>query len=369
MNTRLQVEHPVTELITGLDLVAWQLMVAAGEPLPLKQEEIVISGHAVEVRLYAEDPRHEFMPQTGRVLRWHVPHYEGVRVDHGIQESQSISAHYDPMLAKIIAIGYNRETAIRRLASAVQDTQLLGVNSNKHFLHCVLRHSAFLKGEATTAFIERYFNSPAGERSTEPGLATLARAALLYYQRSEYRSQSITGGWRSASASVCQFILTFNNQNYPVQLTDDNGRYTVELASESVELRLVTINETHCVVVEDTVREAFCFAFDGNTLYLDNGTGHFCFDDITHNPAVVADSAGSGQLKASMDGVIRDVLVKEGETVEQGQPLLILEAMKMELPLKSGVTGIVKSISTQLGQQVKSKQLLATIVECATEMG
>jgi geranyl-CoA carboxylase alpha subunit len=129
MNTRLQVEHPVTELITGLDLVAWQLKVVAGETLPLEQKDITLTGHAMEVRLYAEDPRNQFMPQTGDILKWQLPKTEGIRLDHGIREGQTISSHYDPMLAKVISYGSNRDEARRRLACAVEDTVLLGINN------------------------------------------------------------------------------------------------------------------------------------------------------------------------------------------------------------------------------------------------
>ncbi|MGY0623470.1 MAG: acetyl-CoA carboxylase biotin carboxylase subunit, partial [Paraglaciecola chathamensis] len=150
MNTRLQVEHPVTELITGLDLVEWQLRVAAGEMLPLTQEDVSLNGHAIEVRLYAEDPRQNFMPQTGNILVWQYPEREGIRVDHGIHCGDTVSAHYDPMLAKVIAFGPDRATAARRLASAIEDIQLVGVNTNRRFLLNVLRHPAFINAEATT---------------------------------------------------------------------------------------------------------------------------------------------------------------------------------------------------------------------------
>jgi len=172
MNTRLQVEHPVTELITGQDLVAWQIKVASGEPLPLSQDQIQLSGHAMEVRLYAEDPRNNFMPQTGQVQRWDLPDSDGVRIDHGIRQGQPVSPHYDPMLAKIIAYGSNREEARRRLACAVEDTTLLGVNNNKRFLANILRHPVFASGEATTAFIEQHFSDDCSLQAAPPSPKT-----------------------------------------------------------------------------------------------------------------------------------------------------------------------------------------------------
>jgi geranyl-CoA carboxylase alpha subunit len=159
MNTRLQVEHPVTEMVTGQDLVAWQIAVAAGDVLPLQQEDIKLSGHAVEVRLYAEDPRNNFLPQTGSALVWEYPEGPGIRIDHGLAQGQQISPFYDPMIAKLIAHGDDRAQACRMLASAVQDSTLLGVNNNKLFLQNILRHPVFLAGEATTAFIEQHFQA------------------------------------------------------------------------------------------------------------------------------------------------------------------------------------------------------------------
>ena len=143
MNTRLQVEHPVTELVTGLDLVAWQIKVARGEPLPLTQDQVQLTGHAMEVRLYAEDPAQNYMPQTGPVLRWQPASGDGIRIDHGLVEGAEIGSHYDPMLAKIIAVGDSREDARRRLIRAVQDTTLMGVNDNRQFLAAILAHPVF----------------------------------------------------------------------------------------------------------------------------------------------------------------------------------------------------------------------------------
>jgi geranyl-CoA carboxylase alpha subunit len=157
MNTRLQVEHPVTELVTGQDLVEWQLRVANGELLPLQQHEITLSGAAIEVRLYAEDPGANFLPQTGKVLRWQPANIPGVRIDHGMREAGEVSPHYDPMVAKVIAYGKTRTDAARLLARALDDTVLLGVNHNKQFLTNLLRHPVFISGDTSTAFIEQHF--------------------------------------------------------------------------------------------------------------------------------------------------------------------------------------------------------------------
>jgi geranyl-CoA carboxylase alpha subunit len=372
MNTRLQVEHPVTELITGLDLVEWQLRVASGEPLPLSQPEITLTGHAVEVRLYAEDPRNDFMPQTGKVLQWHTPADEnparlGVRVDHGIQQGQTVSPFYDPMLAKLIAFGENREVAIRRLGSAVEDSCLLGVNHNKLFLQRVLRHPVFNQGEATTAFIEQHFANDCSMSETTPSVETLARAALLFYQRGEtMQPQYSTANWSSSAGNRYLAKLEFDGKPYSVQLHREQRqgqgrRYVMQVSASTVIIELVSSDNNRCVMIEDGVRNHYAFAFDNDSLYLDDGRGHFRFDDIAHLPAVIAGGAGSGQVKASMDGAIVEVLVASGQLVEQGQTLVILEAMKMEHRLKAAVSGVVDTVLIKPGQQVKSKQLLVNI--------
>ncbi|BFM17993.1 geranyl-CoA carboxylase subunit apha [Maricurvus nonylphenolicus] len=362
MNTRLQVEHPVTELITGLDLVAWQLKVAAGETLPLTQEQVELTGHAVEVRLYAEDPRNNFMPQTGQVRLWDYPSERaGIRMDHGIQTGQQVSPFYDPMIAKVIAYGDNRAEAIRRLASAVQDTQLLGMNNNKLFLQNVLRHDVFGAGEATTAFIEQHFSADVSMDQKEPSANTLAKAAMLYFHRSIDANQDKHFSWGRASTQTYSYKLAFDGKATVVNLTNAGSQLEISVGDESASLACISLEENTCVFIENGVRETLNFAFDSKTLYLDDGTGHFILEDVTQQPAAAAGGAGSGQAKASMDGAIVEVLVSEGDTVEAGQTLVVLEAMKMEHAIKAGISGTVSVISCNAGQQVKSKQLLVTV--------
>jgi geranyl-CoA carboxylase alpha subunit len=382
MNTRLQVEHPVTELITGLDLVAWQIKVAAGETLPLSQDDLALQGHAVEVRLYAEDPRNNFMPQTGQVRLWSCPErlkrpeHAGIRIDHGIRTGQEVSPFYDPMIAKVIAFGDNRDEAIRRLASAVEDIQLLGINNNKLFLQNLLRHRVFADGEATTAFIEQHFSSDVSMDRDQPSSATLAKAALLYFQRAINQGEDTKFHWSRAAAQSYVYTLAFDGKPNVVRLTEHEQHFAItvdeagaEQASaeqecaeqKSTVLEFVCLDENSCVVVENGVRETLSFAFDDTTLYLDDGSGHFILEDVTHQPAAAVAGAGSGQIKASMDGAIVEVRVKEGDAVEAGQTLVVLEAMKMEHPLKAGISGTVTAISCDAGQQVKSRQLLASV--------
>ena len=195
MNTRLQVEHPVTELITGTDLVAWQLDVAAGKPLPLTQEEITLTGHAMEVRLYAENPSQNFMPQTGHIQQWLPASGTGVRIDDGIRSGQEVTSYYDPMLAKIIAYGKDRDEARRRLIRAVEDSLLTGVHTNKNWLAAILKHENFAAGDSTTAFLSD-FGDDANLQPTAPALAIQGLAALLL------RNSLASSNWRSTRIIV-----------------------------------------------------------------------------------------------------------------------------------------------------------------------
>jgi geranyl-CoA carboxylase alpha subunit len=358
MNTRLQVEHPVTELITGLDLVEWQLLVAAGEQLPLSQDEISLTGHAVEVRLYAEDPRDNFMPQTGTVLQWDTPMREGVRVDTGIKTGQVISPHYDPMIAKVITFGKTRDIAIRKLASAIQDSNIIGVNTNKFFLQNILRHPLFIAGDATTAFIEQHFTADISMDVAIPSLETIALAAMIYYQQGKQAGNN----WRSSSANGCSLILDYNETSYAVNLAESDNNFTVRVDDQSTSFTLVAMTNSECIIVSNNLRRCCTFAKQDTTVYLDDGNGHFIFTDVTHMPAA-AGGSGSGQVKASMDGAIVDVLVKAGDTVAVGQTLVVLEAMKMEHQLKAGIGGVVEAVNTAVGQQVKSKQVLVVVAE------
>lgn len=357
MNTRLQVEHPVTELITGLDLVEWQLRVAAGEMLPLTQEDVSLNGHAIEVRLYAEDPRQNFMPQTGNILVWQYPEREGIRVDHGIHCGDTVSAHYDPMLAKVIAFGPDRATAARRLASAIEDIQLVGVNTNKRFLLNVLRHPAFINAEATTAFIEQHFTEHASTQNTALAIGTLARAAMIYFQHPSFGQPS----WSSAAPQVYHFTLKINEQAHAVQIQKQEDSYLVKSEAQETELTLVSHGANQAVVIEEGIRQGFSYALQEKTLFLDDGSGHYRIDDITQLPASVSEQNASGEINAVMDGVIVDVLAKEGDAVEAGQLMVVMEAMKMEHQLKALSTGRVTEVRAAIGQQVKSKELLVTI--------
>ena len=367
MNTRLQVEHPVTELITGQDLVAWQIRAAAGQPLPLQQDEIRLTGHAMEVRLYAEDAAHNFLPQTGQVLRWEPELLDGVRIDHGLVEGQAISPFYDPMLAKIIAYGATRDDARRKLVRAVEECVLLGVNGNQRFLANLLANPEFASGNATTAFIAEHFNADPSLTAQAPAASELAiAAALLYQQSANARAhQRELAGWRSAGSAPWQFTLKHGEQkhriNLEVQLAGSQPSLLATVGDTQVSLTLLASDGRWLTLELDGIRRRIAYQQQGEQLWLYGHYGNLELLDVTHEPAGGQNAASSGAVKAPMDGAIVDVLVSEGERVSKGQLLVVLEAMKMEHPMKAGVDGTVRRIGISKGDQVKNRQLLVEI--------
>ncbi|MBV6825531.1 acetyl/propionyl/methylcrotonyl-CoA carboxylase subunit alpha [Pseudomonas sp. PD9R] len=362
MNTRLQVEHPVTELITGLDLVAWQLAVAEGQPLPLRQEQVQLNGHAMEVRLYAEDPARDFLPQTGRITAWEPATQSGVRIDHGLIEGQSISPFYDPLLGKLIAHGATREEARRKLLRAVQDSVLLGVQSNQRVLANLLDHPQFISGEFSTGFIPRNFADHSCLRPQVPSDAELAIAAALFYQASAQVHPASLAGWRNNASVPLHYRLGLEDQAWSVELNAMPGEvYRIQIASRSLELKIIECDGHWATLVIDGVRTRHAYRLEAGQLCLFTRPGSLRLTDRTQALVSSQVSISSGTLKAPMDGAIVDVLVSEGSVVSKGQLLVVLEAMKMEHPLKSGIDGVLKRLQVRVGDQVKNRQILLEV--------
>ncbi|MET0984523.1 MAG: acetyl/propionyl/methylcrotonyl-CoA carboxylase subunit alpha [Steroidobacteraceae bacterium] len=363
MNTRLQVEHPVTELVTGLDLVEWQLRVAAGEPLPLPQEQIELRGHAIEVRLYAEDPRNNFLPQTGLVQRWRLPQVEGLRVDTGIREGQAVSAFYDPMLAKVMAHGPDRRTAARRLAKALEDLTLFGVTNNRAFLAEILRHPAFLAGQATTAFIEQHMGEAPSLRKRAPDEYAYALAALLFF----CQGSTPFSGWSAAQSEATRIRLTDDEEASAVVRIRQTGSRRFEIAGDSGshEISVEALSDRELRFELDSVRAAVHYQLDRGELTLDWQSRTFRFRDTTLAAANKTGANANGELKAPMDGSIVAVLRENGTPVKAGEAVLVIEAMKMETQLRAPFDGMVSGITVSRGHQVKTRQVLAKVI--ATE--
>jgi len=327
MNTRLQVEHPVTEAITGLDLVEWQLRVARGEPLPLGQEQVRFHGHAIEVRLYAEDAYAGFLPQTGRVDVWRPATGPGVRIDHGMKDGLAISPFYDPMIAKVIAHGATREKARMRLIRALRDTVVLGPTTNRHFLIRLLEHPEFAAAQATTAFLVKHtFAAPEIEDRH------WKTAAALLWRQSAARYPAALRGWRNS-----------NPEPTPIRLAVAGIERTVAVDPSDADLATPPFHiDGHDIVVD----------FDGLTVR---------FTDRTYAPPASAAAGSDGRLRAPMDGRIISIKVAAGEKVSRGQTLIVLEAMKIQHQLKAAADAEVEAVAVQEGQQVSNRTVLVTM--------
>jgi geranyl-CoA carboxylase alpha subunit len=362
MNTRLQVEHPVTELITGLDLVAWQLNIADGQTLPLRQEQVQLTGHALEVRLYAEDPAQGFLPQTGRIAGWEPASQDGVRIDHGLIEGQHISPFYDPMLGKIIAHGATREEARRKLLRAVQDSVLLGVQSNQRLLASLLQHPAFIRGEFSTGFITEHFAEHPCLHAHAPSAEQLAIATALLYQASAQVHPAPLAGWRNNASVPLHYRLGLDDQEWSVVLNAvPSEAYRIDVGDRSLELKVIH-SDGHWATLEiDGIRQRHAYRQERGQLCLFTRPGSLTLEDRTQALVSSQASVSTGTLKAPMDGAIVDVLVSEGSTVSKGQLLVVLEAMKMEHPLKSGIDGVLKRLQVRVGDQVKNRQILLEV--------
>jgi geranyl-CoA carboxylase alpha subunit len=360
MNTRLQVEHPVTELITGLDLVDLQLRVAAGEPLPLEQQDVHLDGHAIEARLYAENPDAGFLPQTGTLLRWQAP--AGVRVDAGVDTGTEITSHYDPLLAKIVAHGKTRDEARQKLIAALRECTALGVTTNKAFLVGCLEHPEFFAGRATTDFIAAHF---APQADADPRSELLAAAALIFAQKSTARlPQPELAFWRSSGTATTHFTLGIGNRAVSLRLTfKENGRFEAAVGDVRNEVELIDCEGDTWRIgfagLQLTVRQAF--DADGR-LHLEVDGAQAVVTDLTMQPAQARESAaGSGRLTPPMNGRVVAVLAEAGAQVKRGQGLIVLESMKMEHTLAAPCDGVLVELTCAVGEQVAPGKLLARV--------
>jgi acetyl-CoA carboxylase biotin carboxylase subunit len=321
MNTRLQVEHPVTESITGTDLVEWQLRVAAGEPLPLKQSELHISGHAIEVRLYAEDPQKGFLPSIGTLERLRLPN--SVRVDTGVRQGDTVTPFYDPMIAKVIAHDTTREGAAAKLAAALEETEIAGLQSNNAFLIRALSHPDFVRGEVDTGFIECHLAELSPSAVTPPRCLQAAAQFILSELAPAGSSDpwSAHDGFRLGARTRPTIEFVVDGKRMPVEVTD---AYSPEKV-----LRLAS----------------------GEIAVMDRGE---TFVVNPYDPFAAADAAGTvtDRIVTPMPGKIVQLLVKPGDEVKRGQPLAVLEAMKMEHTLSAPADDVVESVNVSAGDQV-----------------
>jgi 3-methylcrotonyl-CoA carboxylase alpha subunit len=361
MNTRLQVEHPVTEAITGLDLVEWQIRVARGEKLPKAQDQLAIHGHAMEVRLYAEDPARDFLPQTGTLHHLRFP--EEARIDSGIRAGDAVSIHYDPMIAKIIAHGADRAEAIARLRRALAGTEVGGLATNLDFLQAILRQKDFAAGKVDTGFIERHRAELLPETPALP-MRALAFAALAVLRASErdaasdaaagdpYSPWARLSGWRANRDAYSDLVFQHGEATLSVRAHYRTAGYALDLPDGPMEADATLegdgaitarIGGAHCKgrVVR---RDAECLVF------LDGETHRLTVIDPRRPSA--AGAATTGRILAPMPGTVTKIMVAAGVAVAKGTVLAIVEAMKMEHAVKAPRDGKVKVVHFTAGDQV-----------------
>jgi len=375
MNTRLQVEHPVTELITGLDLVALQISVAQGDSLDLSQADISLEGHAIEVRLYTEDPSQDFLPASGPVDLWAPASGVGVRIDDGISTGQAISPFYDPMVAKVIGYGPTREAARLRLIGALKETVLFGTPSNKDFLIQCLEKQSFIDGAATTAFIGEEFSADDLDAAPVSFLDSAVAATLelclenkAHFQRSLLVSCELKN-WTIASAMVSrkqyQFVgITHDLSISPINSSADTYHVADTAAEQSAVIQVISMQDNKAVVLFDGVKlvAQFMQRQRGQMYCSIQGRGAF-FKDLIILDGVVDDAEGGGRVIAPMHGLLLEVMVSAGDDVVKGQTLAVLEAMKMHYEILAEVDGTVEEVSAVAGSQVAVDDVLIEIKE------
>jgi 3-methylcrotonyl-CoA carboxylase alpha subunit len=348
MNTRLQVEHPVTEMITGLDLVGLQFRVAAGETLPVKQSDLQINGHAIEARLYAEDPWNGFLPQSGKlhVLRWPETS-AGLRIDRGVESGGEVTPYYDPMIAKLIAHGQDRDAAIAKLQQALCDTTVLGLRTNKRFLNDLLSDGDFAAGRVSTGLIDNKLSSLL---AALPERRVAAEAALAWIDSHRGAPKDVWNqkGWSLAGLARSDRLNLTINGNEIVAIVHYNAGWQTHVAIDGEEFAVLPEGAVHYNGDTDTLY----YAAEG--LHLEVRAS-----DILGRGLV--DIAGGAVTRAPMSGKVIRVLIEEGKTVKRGDPLVILEAMKMEHTLKAGIDGRVATLSASEGLQVKDGDILCVL--------
>ena len=374
INTRLQVEHPVTELVTGLDLVEWQLRVAASEALPLTQDDIRQQGHAIEVRLYAEDPEAGFLPGSGRLERLALPEASpGVRIDAGVVEGDTVTIFYDPMIAKLIVHGADRMEALARLRDALARCDIAGPKSNIAFLERLVRHPAVTGGWIDTGYLDRHLD----EFMPAPSLASTQQVALvaaeLLWQEARARDAArggdepdspwaIADGWRLGHAGARPLAFAHLGQTWTALAHGHGGRYRIELADEVHEVEDARLTGDLLGLRIHGQARRFRILRHGTRLTLHDGEQRTAVETVpAYRRTDMAEASGSGKILAPMPGRVVLVKARPGDEVVAGQELLVMEAMKMELAVKASRDGVVADVRAAAGDFVEADTVLVAL--------
>lgn len=362
MNTRLQVEHPVTEMVTGLDLVALQLRVAQGEPLGLTQDDITLSGHAIEVRLYAEDAANDFLPSTGPIALWSAPHHLA-RIDSGIESGGTVSPFYDSMVAKIITHGATREIARAKMIRALSHTALVGPDNNRDFLIDALGQPTFVAGEATTAFIGETYGSD-GFTRPELGATDYAVGAGISHILAQAAALDASLGvpcellgWSNQDDLPSVFI--FNDTT--LRVVENHGVFTVSAGESVTTLTVPTRDAPHFTVMIDGVKEPVTALDTPAGLHVLRASNSFTLRNTAGGTAAEDAAGGGGTVRAPMHGQLLEIFVSAGDTVTTGQRIAILEAMKMQHEILAEIDGQVTAVMAKAGTQIAADDLIMEI--------
>ncbi|HWH29478.1 MAG TPA: biotin carboxylase N-terminal domain-containing protein [Mycobacteriales bacterium] len=370
MNTRLQVEHPVTELVTGLDLVRLQLLVAMGRPLPREVHQARLSGHAIEVRLYAENPTAGFLPATGVLHRFEVPDGDGVRVDAGVESGSVVGTHYDAMLAKVLAHGATREEASLRLADALARARLHGVTTNRDLLVRVLRSRAWLDADVDTAFLDRHDPAELGRPLADDDAVRLHAAAAALAgaaARRRHAQPDVPWGWRSVPSAPQR--VRFGVEGRDVEVAYAFGRSGLTVDVDGTSIGAVALHGATADAVDlevDGVRRRFDVSAVGSSWFVDSALG--ATELVEHDRYPEPGSGlSAGSLVAPMPGTVVRVAAQAGAGVAAGEVLLVLEAMKMEHAVRAPADGTVDQVHVSAGQQVDAGALLVVLGDPAQD--
>ncbi|MGJ5207046.1 acetyl/propionyl/methylcrotonyl-CoA carboxylase subunit alpha [Bradyrhizobium sp. HKCCYLR20261] len=368
MNTRLQVEHPVTELITGVDLVEWQLRVAFGEALPLTQDQIKLNGHAIEARVYAENPAKNFMPSVGAIKTWRVPaETGGLRVDAGYREGDAVSPYYDAMLAKMIAWAPTREVAIERLNRGLEDTDVRGIVSNIPFLSALLTHPDVQANAIDTGFIERKLSklTESGADAGDVELCAAVAAILIDEQAAATKEKG--SPWRSSGwmpVGLRQRVFSFRqagNDPQTVTLAYGPGVQTLAIDDRVTSFSAVPTEDGGFDLVRDGIKSHVVAVIEGHELYLRTRNGRFDLHWIDPFGGDDEEQGGEDKIVAPLPGTVVALLAQEGAVLEKGAAILTLEVMKMEQTLRAPFAGVLKAIKCKVGDIVQEGVELAEV--------
>jgi 3-methylcrotonyl-CoA carboxylase alpha subunit len=369
MNTRLQVEHPVTELITGVDLVEWQLRVAFGEALPLRQDQITLNGHAIEARVYAENPNKNFMPSVGRIRTWRTPpEVDGLRIDAGYGEGKPVSPNYDAMLAKVIAWAPTRDLAISRLNRGLEETDVRGVVTNIPFLSALVTHPDVRANAIDTGFIERELATLTREQADLSGLELGALVATIL-QAEQAASADVSpwlaGGWTAVGERRRLFAFRTAGGERKATLRYGRKGSTLSVEGHDVAFARSASPRGGIDLVLDGVKHHVAGLLDGREVYVRTRNGRFEVHWIDPFGMEDEEQAGADRVVAPLPGTVVALLVTEGAAVEKGAAILTLEVMKMEQTLRAPFAGTVTSLKCKVGDIVQEGVELAEIEPAA----